>query len=108
MNTMEAKRKALYNEASTYLIDKVGYTGNLFSYADIYVDDKEINDYTAERLAESYLSDEIGEFATAEEVVNYLNEEYGIWDGEDLEAIAIRLEWRGDIIQIEGVWYLNM
>lgn len=108
MELIDLQRKALYNEASTYLIDKVGYTGNLFSYADIYVDDKEINDYTAERLAESYLSDEIGEFATAEEVVNYLNEEYGVWDGEDLEAIAIRLDYRGDIIQIEGVWYWNL
>ncbi len=107
-NDMEAKRQALYDEASNYLIQKVGYTGDLVSYADIYVDDKELNDYTAERLAESYLSDEIGEFATAEEVVNYLQEEFGIWEGEDLEAIAIRLKCRGDIIQIEGVWYWNM
>ena len=107
-NDMEAKRKALYNEASTYLIDKVGYTGNLVNYADIYVDDKELNSYTAERLAESYLSDEIGEFATAEEVVTYLNEEYGIWEGEDLEAVAINLKWRGDIIQIAGVWFWDL
>lgn len=107
-NDMEAKRKALYNEASTYLLDKVGHTGNLISYADIYVDDKELNSYTAERLAESYLSDEIGEFATAEEVANYLQEEYGIWDDEDLEAVAIHLKWRGDILQIDGVWYWNM
>ena len=108
MKSIELQREALYNEASNYLIQKVGYTGDLVNYADIYVDDKELNSYTAERLAESYLSDEIGEFATAEEVVNYLQEEFGIWDGEDLEEVAIHLKWRGDIIQIAGVWYWNL
>ena len=107
-NDMEAKRQALYDEASNYLIQKVGYTGDLVSYADIYVDDKKLNDYTAERLAESYLSDEIGEFATAEEVATYLKEEYDIWAEEDPKDIATRLKWRGDIIQIDGVWYWNM
>lgn len=108
MELIDLQRKALYKEASTYLIDKVGYTDNLFSYADVYVDDNKVNSYTGELLAESYLSNEIGEFATAEEVVNYLHDECGIWDGEDLEAVAIHLKWRGDIIQIEGVWYWNM
>ena len=56
MKSIELQREALYNEASNYLIQKVGDTGNLVSYADIYVDDKELNNYTAERLAESYLS----------------------------------------------------
>lgn len=108
MKSIELQREALYNEASNYLIQKVGDTGNLVSYADIYVDDKELNNYTAERLAESYLSDEIGEFATAEEVATYLKEEYDIWEDQDPKDIGTRLKWRGDIIQIAGVWFWNL
>lgn len=102
------KRQQLYSDAKDYLIQTVGCVGDFEAYAAVYVDDKDLQKRTGAQVAEQYLSDEIGEFATAEEVVNYLQEEYAIWEDEDLEAVAIRLKWRGDIIQIAGVWYWNM
>ena len=102
------KRQQLYSDAKAYLMQKIGHVGSLEAYAAVYVDDKDLQKCTGAQVAEQYLSDEIGEFATAEEVVNYLQEEYAIWEGEDLEAVAINLKWRGDILQIDGVWYWNM
>ncbi len=102
------KRQQLYSDAKAYLMQNIGHVGSFESYANVYVSDNDLLKCTGAQVAEQYLSDEIGEFATAEEVAAYLNEEYGIWEGEDLEAVAIHLKWRGDIIQIEGVWYWSM
>ena len=108
MKSIELQRKALYNEACNYLIHKVGYIGNLVDYADVHVDDRYLSKYTPELLAESYLSDEIGEFDTSEDVVKYYQDECGVWEDEDPKGIGTRLEYRGDILQIKGVWYWNM
>lgn len=102
------KRQQLYSDAKAYLMQKIGHVGSLEAYAAVYVDDKDLQRCTGAQVAESYLSDEIGEFATAEEVATYLKEEYDIWEDQDPKDIGTRLERRGDILQIDGVWYWNM
>ena len=102
------KRQQLYSDAKDYLMHTVGHVGHFEAYAAVYVDDKDLQKCTGAQVAEQYLSDEIGEFATAEEVATYLKEEYDIWEDQDPKDIGTRLEWRGDILQIDGVWYWNM
>lgn len=46
-------------------------------------------------------------YCTALDVITYLSEEFGVWEGEDLELIAIEQKRIGDIYNIGGTWYFG-
>ena len=104
---MTPKRQELYKAAEKLITDYRGYVGGLIAYADYNIDDNTIDRYTAQRLCTEYLDTEIGDFGTALDVITYLSEECGVWEGEDLEAIAIEQKRLGDIYNIGGTWYFG-
>ena len=104
---MTPKRQELYEAAEKPITDYRGYVGDLITYADYNIDDNTIDRYTPERLCYEYIDAEIGEFDTALDVIKYLSEACGVWEGEDLEAIAIEQKRLGDIYSIGGTWYFG-
>lgn len=104
---MTPKRQELYEAAEKLITDYRGYVGGLIAYADYNIDDNTIDRYTAQRLYTEYLDAEIGDFNTALDVITYLSEECGVWEGEDLEMIAIEQKRIGDIYNIGGTWYFG-
>lgn len=104
---MTPKRQELYDAAEKLITDYRGYVGGLITYADYNIDDNSIDRYTPERLYYEYIDSEIGEFDTALDVITYLSEECGVWEGEDLQMIAIEQERIGDIYNIGGTWYFG-
>lgn len=104
---MTPKRQELYEAAEKLITDYRGYVGNLITYADYNIDDNSIDRYDPERLYLEYMDAEIGDFDTALDVIMYLSEECGVWEGEDLEMIAIEQERIGDIYNIGGTWYFG-
>lgn len=104
---MTPKRQELYDAAEKLITDYRGYVGALITYADYNIDDNSIDRYDPERLYLEYMDAEIGDFDTALDVIKYLSEECGVWEGEDLEMIAIEQERIGDIYNIGGTWYFG-
>ena len=104
---MTPKRQELYEAAEKLITDYRGYVGGLIAYADYNIDDNTIDRYTAQRLCTEYLDAEIGDFGTALDVITYLSDECSVWEGEDLEMIAIEQERTGDIYNIGGTWYFG-
>lgn len=104
---MTPKRQELYDAAKKLITDRYGYVGGLIDYADYNIDDNSIDLYNPERLCCEYMDAEIGEFDTTLDVIKYLSEECGVWEGEDLEAIAIEQKKTGDIYSIGGTWYFG-
>lgn len=104
---MTPKRQELYDAAEKLITDYRGYVGNLITYADYNIDDNSIDRYDPKRLYLEYMDAEIGDFDTALDVIKYLSEEYGVWEGEDLESIAIEQKRLGDIYSIGGTWYFG-
>lgn len=101
------KRQELYEAAEKLITDYRGYVGDLITYSDYNIDDKSIDRYDPKRLCYEYMYAEIGDFDTALDVIKYLHEECGVWEGEDLEMIAIEQERIGDIYNIGGTWYFG-
>ena len=106
-NDIEAKRKVLYKEASKYLAEVHGCHDDLADYAEIYVDDSELDKFTGKSLAEMYLDTFIGEFDTSEEVIKYYQDECDALPGDSLQ-ISRALELRGDILKIGSSWFWNL
>lgn len=104
---MTPKRQELYDEAEKLITTYRGCVGGLITYADYNIEDDSIHRYTPERLCTEYMDAEIGDFDTALDVVKHLSEECGVWEGEDLETIAVELERHGDIYNIGGTWYFG-
>lgn len=101
------KRQELYEAAEKLITAYRGYVGDLITYSDYNIDDKSIDRYDPKRLCYEYMDAEIGDFDTALDVIKYLHEECGVWEGEDLEMIAIEQERIGDIYNIGGTWYFG-
>ena len=87
---MTPKRQELYKAAEKLITDYRGYVGGLIAYADYNIDDNTIDRYTAQRLCTEYLDTEIGDFGTALDVITYLSEECGVWEGNRYRAKEIR------------------
>lgn len=104
---MTPKRQELYEAAEKLITYYRGYVGGLITYADYNIDDNSIDRCDPERLYLEYMDAEIGDFDTALDVIKYLSEECGVWEGEDLEMIAIEQERLGDIYNIGSTWYLG-
>lgn len=105
---MEAKRKALYQEAHNYLLDTYGWYDDIEDFAEIFVDDRDLDEFTGKKLIDLYLDALIGEFDTSAEIVEYYQDECAVFEGEDPEELGARFEWHGDIIQIGDKWYWNI
>lgn len=107
-NDMEAKRKALYKEAHDYSTEAYGWCDDIEEFASIFVDDRDLDEFTGKKLIDLYLDTLIGEFDTSAEIVEYYQDECAVFEGEDPEELGARFEWRGDIIQIGDKWFWNL
>lgn len=106
-NDIEAKRKVLYKEASEYLVEVYGCHDDIADYAEIYVDDRDLDKLTGKRLIDTYLDQLIGEFDTSEDVVKYYQDECDVFPGDPWE-IGRDMEAVGDIIKIGDRWFWNL
>ena len=108
MKAIELQRKALYQEAHNYLLDTYGWYDDIEDFAEIFVNDRDLDEFTGKKLIDLYLDLLIGEFDTSADVVKYYQEECAVFEGEDPEELGARFEWHGDIIQIGDKWYWNI